>query len=260
MQYILKTSKDELIWLDALLSLGEQYTGSLTQHPIESGGSITDHFIDAPESLTFTAVISNYDFLIGRGISTEEGVFVTSTKEVPPITVDQSTPSPFKSFVPEGFSNLIAPSIPKIIMGTGDVRVDEQFVKSFLKLLFKTREEVSLLGFEEGNNFILVEEFSGRIITSLSFDNTPSEDALIFSLVLEKPAFVSSLTAAVPLTASRGLEAQLKNKTGAGAGATTTVDSKTIVQDAGFFTNPENSVLKGTKDWLSNKLTSLSGR
>lgn len=259
MQYLLKTSKDEIVWLDALLSIGEGYSGSLTAHPIESGGMITDHFIQAPQSITFSAIISNYDFLINRtSTGNITGSSVRDVKEVEVTTIDSNSPGKLAKLIPEGISNLLSPVSPEIKMATGDVRQDEHTIKTFLKDVFDSREMLSLIAVNDSNGMSIDSEFSGMIITNIDFNETPDEDALIFNVTMEKPRFVSSRTAVVPLSVSRGLEniaRQGKNKTEVGKGINYVEKG---ASESASKSIRENSVLKGLKDGVSDGLTEIT--
>ncbi len=256
MQYVLKTKQDELLWLDAVIGIGEQYVGSLTNHPIESGATITDHFILSNDTLSLTAVVSNYDFLIGRNtVGDLTGVIVTSSQEATPVVVNYNSPGVLSKVVPEAISNLVSPSLPEAVFATRGEVSNEETIKAFLKILQKRAEIVSILGFDETKGFVLVEDYTDFVITNLSFSRSPDDiDALVFSCSFEKPKFVSTQRAAVPTTVTKGLENQMKNKGNAGSGDTQSLSTDGAIQDAGFFNKP-NSTLKRAKDSLSDAMT-----
>jgi hypothetical protein len=50
------------IYLDATTEYSKQYSGRVTKHPIDSGGTITDHFISENPRFSVSGVISSIDF------------------------------------------------------------------------------------------------------------------------------------------------------------------------------------------------------
>lgn len=217
-QYVLKTAQDELLWFDAVTGLGEEYSGSLTAHPVESGGTVTDHFTVSNDSLSITAIISNYDFLLDRTIRGDlEGISATTTLEAPVVKVSSNKPGFLDKIMPEAIANIISSKIPEVELSErGDI-LNEELVKSFIKILFKKAEVVSILGFDTYNGMVLVEDYTGFVITNLSFSREANDlDALAINMNLEKPRFVSTQRAFMPTTATKGLEKQVKTKTVAG--------------------------------------------
>src|SRR5690554_4440316 len=53
------------IYFDAVTAYTQNYSGSVTKHPVDSGVSIVDHFIAENPTITISAVISGVDVSTG---------------------------------------------------------------------------------------------------------------------------------------------------------------------------------------------------
>lgn len=220
MTVVIKTKDDNLIWLDAVTSFTEDRNGSLTQHPVQSGYSITDHFIKGNLRFSMSAVVSDYDFNFGRDAFSRflDGQNFNENEVLEPVTIDGNAPSPLQRLIPEAISALIDAKQPTVV-------VDEQFrkpvsesVREELIRLYEAGEAVSLVQLDNG--IVLNRPASNLVITSLTFPESPETgNAIEVNISFEQIRVVKLLTSVVPEVASKGLEAQLAGDSKKGGNA-----------------------------------------
>ena len=93
MTIAIKRDNGTVIWLDAVLSFRETYSGSVTKHPIESGANISDHIIEDNASFSIEGVVSGVEWHNGpvhggasENNSPEEGGFF-DIEDIPEATI-----------------------------------------------------------------------------------------------------------------------------------------------------------------------------
>lgn len=227
MSTVIKTKDNTLIWIDATLSISEDYSGTVTSHPIQDGSVISDHVILNNTKLSISGVVSDYDFQLDRGILSNEfnGTPVTLAEVDVPVTVTYNEPGQLSNIVPEAISNLIRPPSPKVVVKEFERPMSGLSSKEALIKIRDSRDFVTVATF--GLDNILHEIFYDFIITSLSFQEDPDTgEAINTSISFEKVKRVFVSTAVVPRAVSKGLEAKLSSRDAKGdaAGASSSIE------------------------------------
>ena len=264
MATVIKTKGNTLIWIDATVSKEEEYSGSVTSHPIQDGSQITDHVILNNPRLTLSGVVSDYDFQIGRTQLSSDmgGVPVTLSEVDVPVFVTYSTPSPLSKIIPEALSNLVAPPTPEVVVKEFERPFSGLSSKDALIAARDARDFLTIATF--GTDGILYEIFRDYIITGLSFkESADTGEALEVSLSFEKIVKVVISTAVVPEAVSLGLEAKIAGRTSKGdaAGATTTTDGAgkaDAKEDPTQVTSILSDMTGGLRQTISDGFTRLS--
>lgn len=255
MTVVLKTDDNVLIWFDAVTSFSEDRGGSVTAHPVQSGMTVSDHFVKTNPRYSLSAIISNYDFNFGRTVSAEAvGLEVFNNQEVTtPVKIASDKPNPLLRLIPESvgaFINVTALPNPELDPTSRKNAAEE--VRQLLTSLFTGGRFVSLL--QVNGSTVINRTAQTLLITSLSFPESPDTgDALEVSMTFEEVRVVSLRAAAVPAVASRALEKSLQSSDGkggnAGAGASTTTSENVGPESV----RARQSILKDITDPLRQK-------
>lgn len=195
--YALRRENGDVLYFDAVTSIEEQYTSTVTKHPIMTGGFISDHTINDNRKFNLSAVLSDADFNLYRpalsgdqtvasnandwftsGTNASTGVYtgslsVSSNKQfqnnTPTNTTVQITSNAsdtWKKFLPETVSQFTNDSIPKVTVTQQSKIKTAQAVRNDLVLMWEGKEKFSLLEYEGD----LVTRFWNDVVfTNLTF-------------------------------------------------------------------------------------------
>lgn len=226
MSIVLKTEEGNLIWLDAVSSFSEDRSGSVTAHPVQSGGVVADHFIKSNVRLSLTAVVSNFDFNFddssNRTLYTAEyleGSLLNDNPVAEPAKIAFDRPNPLLGLIPESIGAFIPSGATPTVSVTEEPRQDvKEQVRNELIRIFEEAAPVSLLHLEGG--LLMGREGSNLIMTNLSFSESPDTgDAVEFNASFEKVRFVTMRKAAAPKVADEQVGRQLAENVGQGGNA-----------------------------------------
>ena len=92
MSFALSWNPDELqaenfLLFDSVTSWNRSYSGTVSEHPIDSGGSVADHFISANPTFTLSAVISGVDISTTSALLADADGNEPSNTNLPPSAV-----------------------------------------------------------------------------------------------------------------------------------------------------------------------------
>lgn len=123
MSFALSWNPDELqaggfLLFNAVTSWNRAYSGTVTEHPIDSGGSVADHFISANPTFTMSAVISDSDISTTSFLlSDEEGNEPFNTTAPPSaVTVESTDSSLLMRYIPSTISQFLPDTTPSVVM------------------------------------------------------------------------------------------------------------------------------------------------
>src|SRR6185369_15283839 len=90
------------IFMDAVTAYSQDHSGKVTQHPIDTGGSITDHFIKSNARYKIGAVISGLDISTGSYLIQDNQGNSPYNTNFPPnqVSVNSTDRSVLKRFIP----------------------------------------------------------------------------------------------------------------------------------------------------------------
>lgn len=101
------------VYFDAVTIFNREYSGKVTEHPIDVGASISDHFISNNPKFTINGVISSVDFSnIPSSLVLEGQPMINNNPTIEPVQVT-GVGATLRRFVPD----IITQFIPKIPMG-----------------------------------------------------------------------------------------------------------------------------------------------
>lgn len=215
----------DILWMDAITSFSERYTGTLSTHPLESGGVITDHTITNNLVIQMSGIVSDADFNLSRPIITDDNTRdygITNKQFVnnAPVTssVDISLSPSASRFLPESISQFLVPNTPIVTVPNADRPKFAKKIKDDLLLIAGgvlglvdskdrplAQEVFTLVDFEDGKIWRVI---PNCIMTSLDFTETPdSGDAIYPVMTIERAKFATTKATNVPKTAKKGRKA-----------------------------------------------------
>lgn len=196
MSVVIKTSSNQLIWFDAVLSFNENNTGTVSSHPIQRGSTISDHLIRNNKQFSIQGIVSNWDFQIDRDLIALfiDGVQYAGQSVDGVVRVSSDKPSPLSKFIPESVSAFInTDAVPNIEVDEVPRQDAARAVKSYLQSIFNNTEFVSIIKLKENGE--VEEVFNDLLITSCNISETPDTgDSLQVSIALEKIKIVDTQT------------------------------------------------------------------
>ena len=252
-------SPSGFIYLDAVQSYTSSFSGKTTSHPIDSGASITDHFIKENPVFTISGVISGTDLShIPWQLLDENQQRPLNAQEQPePISINLQG-SKLLQYLPATIGQFLGTSKPKVEF-FGNQRTDlsnEVVVKDILKGILKglkynpkadrSESHIQLVELYEFDGTNIRDIIYDLVITSFRIDENPDTgDALFLNLTLEQVTFALLEKTEIPKDVANAVKKKsepVKKKTNANS----TPKNCEAAQAAGDSTAPaaESSTLK----------------
>ena len=189
------------VYFDAVTSYKTQYKGKVTEHPIDSGATIADHFVKVNPRIIIQGVITGADISVGNeNIEDEEGNTPINTKPAPDaVTVDASS-SINNSLLPESIGQLFSPQEPTITFsGAQNTDLTEQVKTQMVDLISGEKYNEISKTYTNSMQVLQLYEYEGSLIRSIKNDmvmvgldfleDADSGDALYLEVVLEQVDF-----------------------------------------------------------------------
>lgn len=200
------------LYFDAITSFSESLTGAVSSHPIDGGGTITDHFTKENPRFTFSGVISGVDISYhARSVVDDIGNTSLNSTDVPEAVKINSSNSALLKFVPDNIGQFFTPTSPSIVLAAQSPETLES-IRDNLREGFLDPSPVQLFLYDLGN--LRTKPIDNLIMTSLDFKEDPdSGDALWCDVTLEKVTFTTTEATQIPQGITSALvAADLKDK------------------------------------------------
>lgn len=175
MTYAIRRDNGDVLYFDAITSVEEQYSATVTKHPLASGAFVSDHTIVDNIKFVLNAILSDADFNLNRPF--EEGwqsvtnkQFVNNTRTTIPVKIVSNAPK-WRSFLPEVVSQFTANTIPTVVVTPQSKVKTAKRVRDDLLDIFHKKEPFTLT--EYNTNLVARPPWPNVILTSLTF----TEDA-----------------------------------------------------------------------------------
>jgi hypothetical protein len=229
------------IYLDAVTSYAKSFGGRITEHPVETGVSISDHYISENPKFRVNGVISGVDLSpIPSTFFLDDQNPLNANPPAPPITISDSGSS-LKKFLPD----VVTQFLPKTSLTvSGDViRQDhKQEVETLLETIMnglyynedrkrqENRMTLSTLYEMDGN--LISKSYTNCVLTGYDVkEEVDSGDALFLELTFEQVRFATSDVAEAPKPVK---------KTPVARGTAKSKDKGTVPTNTSSATVPKN--------------------
>lgn len=200
------------IYLDAVTGYKKEYSGRVTEHPIEAGAHITDHYISKNPKVRISGVITGVDFAITPqsliNPEQEEEPFL-NYQEPPEAVMVQGTGSLLRQLLPGVISQFLPQIDPQVIMDENERLNFKEDIDLLIKdlingLIFDQKRQrwvnrmtpITIYDVYDGTPTISMEDL---ILTKFSSEeNVENGDALVFDMEMEQVRFVTLEEAEAP--------------------------------------------------------------
>ena len=191
------------IYIDSVGSYTQEYRGQVSKHPIDTGASVSDHFISENPVYNITGVISSTDFSnIPYYIRDQENNRPFNAQQQPPPVSVQSTGGDLLQYLPDTigqFLNLSSPTVEVF----GDVRTglsSEIASKDMIELLLlglkynpktdRAESNIQTVQLYEYDGLNIRDIITDLVITGFRVrEDAETGDGLFLDLTLEKVRF-----------------------------------------------------------------------
>ncbi len=207
------------IFLDAVTVYTKTFGGRVTEHPIETGVSITDHFISENPKFKISGVISGVDLspipYLLKTLDTTENLSGAEAEKIkninpPPVPVNISDiGAGLSRFLPDVISQFLPDTLGTVTGGDGPRQDFRQEVELFLETLmtgvffnedrkrWENRMTISTIYEVDGNQ--LGKSYTNTVMTQYNVtENVESGEGLFLELSFEQVRFATSEAAEAP--------------------------------------------------------------
>lgn len=244
MTYAIQRKNGDVLYFDAITSIEENYTATVTKHPLARGALISDHTIVDNIRFTLKAILSDADFNLNRPniegqsapdprlieTQNQEGVteyelaalrehqrkqFQNNTPNRVPVQIVNNAPK-WRSFLPEVISQFTANTIPTVIVTPQTKIKSANSVRFDLLQMLEDKEPFVLV---EYDNNLISRSWINVIFTGISFtEDADSGEGLFPIMQMEQVSYTNVENVEIRLRA-------VPNK-GRKTGETTKTESK----------------------------------
>lgn len=156
------------LFMDAVTIYTQSYRGKLTQHPIDGGGSISDHFVRSNPIITISAVITGVDISTGTFlISNPENTETPYNAQVAPAatSVNSTDNTLLTRFLPNSIGQFLPDTIPEVVMADARDNILEDIRDMLIRLVYsgKKYNETSKQ-FDNVIQSVKLYEYQGNVI------------------------------------------------------------------------------------------------
>lgn len=231
------------IYMDAVTSYTQNYKGQVTRHPVDSGGSITDHYIRDNPKFTIGAVISGVDISTGTFLIADlDGNFAQNSNLAPnPVSVNSTDQSVLKRFIPDSIGQFLPDSQPDVVVDDRRADLIEQIRQALIDLtagvVFNDKTgnfdpSIQLVRLFEYDNTSLRKVINNLVMTSISFkEDANTGHGLYCDISFEQVTFAFLKKTVIPKDVQDSLKKKASSKASKGK-----QDSQP--QDEGTGSNP----------------------
>lgn len=237
MTYAIRRNNGDVLYFDAITNFEEQYSATITKHPLASGAYISDHTITDNKKFSLKAVLSDADFNYNRpsrdynttldtiGLQQEtvsfptsnQKQFVNDTETKVPVII-KSEGAKWRSFLPEVVSQFTSSTIPTVTVVSQSKVKTAKAVRFDLIDMFETKESFTLI---EYNDDLIARSWSNVSFCSLSFaEDADTGEGLFPEMQMEQAVYtdVENVLIKIKTTPNKGRKTGKTTKTPEKAG------------------------------------------
>lgn len=177
------------LYFDAVTAYTQDYTGSVSAHPIDAGASIVDHYIKNNAKFTLSGVITGVDVSTGSYLIQDgEGTFAFNSRFPPTkVSVNSTDNSVLNRFIPASVSQFLPETTPDIVMDSVRTNIIGQVRDVLIDLTSGSKLNEKTGQFDSNIQTVKLYEYEG---TRLS--RPPIENLVITSIRFNEDANTGS--------------------------------------------------------------------
>lgn len=208
------------IFFDAVTLYSQDHSGKTTAHPIDAGGSITDHFIRANSKYKIGAVISGLDISTGSYLVQNNNGDLAYNTNFPPnaVSVNSTDSSVLRKFLPDSLGQFLSDSTPDVVIDAARTDLTEQIRDALISLTSgvildqqtgQYNPNIQLIDLYEYDGYKLTRVINRLVMTNVTFRETPDTGyALYCDFSFEQVTFATLKRTQIP----QDVQSSLKKK------------------------------------------------
>lgn len=234
------------IYMDAVTSYTQNYSGQVTKHPIDGSGLVTDHYIHSNPTFTIGAVITGVDISTGTYLIQDlDGNSPYNSNEAPAaVSVNSTDQSVLKKFLPDSIGQFLSDDQPEVTVDSRRTDLIEQIRQALIDLTSgviyndKTGQfdpSVQLVRLFEYDNISLRKVMNNLVMTKITFkEDSNTGYALYCDITFEQVTFAFLKKTVIPKDVQDALKKKASSKNSKGKQDSTP-------QDIGTGTSPKDT-------------------
>lgn len=232
-----------MLFFNAVTSYAQDYSGKVSQHPIDAGGSVTDHYIKANPKFKVSAVITGFDIsTVNYLIEDLDGNTPYNVDPpVNPVSVNSTDQSVLQQFIPDSIGQFLSDDSPEVVMDGArtdllspirDVLIKLTSGEVFDSTTGQYVPNIQVLNLFEYDGYKLTRIISRLVMTNVTFKETPESGyALYCDFSFEQVTFANLKQTTIPKDVQSSLLKKASSKSTKGKQDST-------VQNVGSGDNP----------------------
>lgn len=218
------SSLSGVIYFNAVLQYDKSLTGKVTEHPIEAGSHVSDHYISQNPKYKLNGVISSVDFSIIPSLLSVDGEFPMNVNPVPSEVTINDIGSGLSRFIPDTVGQFLGFTTPNVIIDQSERKNYKTDVEFFMKDLMtglywnqdrgKWENKMTLCTLFDIDGITAINPITDLVVTSFNVkEDADSWSDLYFDISLEQVQFVTLEQAEAPKTAPKSKESRATEPT-----------------------------------------------
>jgi hypothetical protein len=216
------------IYLSAVTSYTQNYSGQVTKHPIASGGLVTDHYISANPIFTIGAVITGVDISTGTYLIQDlDGNSPYNSNQAPnAVSVNSTDQSVLKKFIPDSIGQFLSDSTPEVVVDSRRADLLEQIRQALIDLtagvVFNDKTgnfdpSIQLVRLFEYDSTLLRKVINNLVMTKITFKEDPNTGyGLYCDITFEQVTFAFLKKTTIPKDVQDSLKKKASSKASKG--------------------------------------------
>lgn len=225
------------IYFDAVTAYSQDHSGKITQHPIDVGGNVTDHFYKNNARYKVGAVISGLDISTGSYLVQNNSGDLAYNTNFPPnaVSVNSTDSSVLRKFLPDSLGQFLSDSTPDVVVDAARTDLTEQIRDALISLTSgvvldqntgRYNPNIQLIDIYEFDGYKLTRVINRLVMTNVTFRETPDTGyALYCDFSFEQVTFASLKKTQIPQDVQSSLKKKASPKSTKGRQDSTVQDA-----------------------------------
>jgi hypothetical protein len=227
------------IYLDAVTAYTQNYRGKPTAHPIDAGGTITDHFIRSNPTFRVSAVISGVDISTGTYLIRDLEGNAPYNAELPPnpVSIQSTDQSVLSKFLPNSVNQFLSDQTPVVVIDEQRADLTQQIRDALISLTSgevldqetgRFQPDIKLLKLYEYDGTRLTRVINRLVMSDLIFRETSESGGGLFcDFSFEQVSFANLKQTQLPTDVQQSLKKKASVKASKGKQDSTVQDPST---------------------------------
>lgn len=242
------------IYFNATTLYTQNYRGQVTKHPVDAGGTITDHFIKENPIFTVSAVISGTDISTNTYLIRDlDGNSPFNSEQAPQaVSVNSTDQNVLTKFIPTSIGQFLPDTSPEVVVESARADLLEQIREGLINLLSGTKyndktgqfdSNIQLLQLYEFDETLLKRIINNVVMTNITFKEDPNTGyALYCDMTFEQVTFAYLKKTVIPKDVVNSLKKKTSSKENKGKQDSTVKDTASGNSDAPKDSDPLKKV------------------